>query len=183
MSHYWIIPSMLNCTDQVMWCSYNIEKSCDVLYIDQVMWCSHNIENSCDVLCIDQVMWCSHNIEKSCDGLYIDQVMWCSHNIEKSCDVLHVYIHWVMWSPIYKVTSPLNEHLFRDLPNYFFNDGANSRNSMQSQFTIRLKVIKQWRLIYLWKFNDGARYFNNDAENLMMEHFNLTMEQLYHKIS
>ena len=79
----------------------------------------------------------------------------------------------------------------RDLPNNFFNNGPNS-NAMQSQCSIWLKVktnedllisvlINQFTLHFL-KFNDGTSDFNNGVDNLMMEHFNLTMEQLHHKI-
>ena len=32
------------------------------------------------------------------------------------------------------------------------------------------------------KCNDGASNFNNGAEDVMMEHFNLMMEQLHHDI-
>ena len=66
---------------------------------------------------------------------------------------------------------------------------------MQSQCSIRVKVknneelsisvlIHQFTYVHghFLKCNDGARDFNNGAENLMMEHFNLTMEQLHHKI-
>ena len=30
-------------------------------------------------------------------------------------------------------------------------------------------------------FNDGAGHFNGEARDLMMEHSNLTIEQLHHK--
>ena len=66
---------------------------------------------------------------------------------------------------------------------------ANLRNVMPSQCSIYLKVktmkiylfINQSLYISL-KIDDGAGNFNNGAENLMIEHFNSTMEQLHNKI-
>ena len=45
-------------------------------------------------------------------------------------------------------------------------------------------LINQLTQVFLniIKFNDGASHFSNGAENLMMENFNLTMEQLHRKI-
>ena len=60
---------------------------------------------------------------------------------------------------------------------------------MQSLCSIHLKVennedllINQFTYPHFLKFSDGASNFINGAENLMMEQFNLTMQQLHHKI-
>ena len=82
--------------------------------------------------------------------------------------------------------------MLRDLPKNFFNDRADLRNVMQSLCSKRLKVennedllisvlINQLTSRHFFKINDGASNYNNGADNLMMEHFNSTMEQLHHK--